>query len=159
MDRPANVNEMLGYAPGPLRAYVEALEARIEELERLEREREDPGGQQRIADASANHLGGFASESDTSRKAALDNYPRSGTQRLRVLEEVIRRAETGVTSEEIAERLSMHLPSVKPRLTELREGGFVEKVDARPGAMGSDVDVYKPTDKGRLESRERSETR
>ena len=97
--------------------------------------------------AAKNKLGGFKSE--TGRQAALDNYPRSGSQRWQVLQAVAGRGP--ITSVEIAREEGMHLPSVKPRLTELRQGGFVEKRGTKPGPKGSKVDAYVLTPRGRDE--------
>ena len=146
MGRPDLVDDLLGYAPTPLRDYVADLERQ------LEGERIPEPYTRGADDPSENRLGHFARESSTSRKAALDNYPRSGTQRERCLRAIVGAGARGLTSDEIAERHHMRLYSVKPRLIELREGGWIERNgDTRPSPTGSDVDVYVATAKGRTE--------
>lgn len=98
-----------------------------------------------------NHLGAFpgsGDESGAARDAALLNYPRSGTQRQRVLQAIIDAGERGLTSDEIAERFGMRLYSVKPRVFELRAGGWIERDGTtRPSATGAGVDVHIATPK------------
>jgi len=98
------------------------------------RELDDPG---------RNRLGGYARDSATSRNAALANFPRSGTQRLAVLQAVYLAGPRGATSDEISARHGIRLYSVKPRLLELRRGGWV----ARNGDVRRS-DVYVLTTKG-----------
>lgn len=97
-------------------------------------------------------LGRFAAQSETSRKAALDNYPNSGIQRHTVFVAVAEAGPRGVISDEIADAKRIRLYSVKPRLIELREGGWVrQNGETRPSPTGSDVDVYVLTEKGAAE--------
>lgn len=99
-------------------------------------------------------LGGFRQGSDSARKAALDNYPRSGTQRELVLLVLASAGERGMTSDEIAREEGINLYSVKPRLIELREGGWAEQNGkTRPSPRGSATDVYVATAKGREAAR------
>lgn len=93
-------------------------------------------------------LGPFQAHSDTSRKAALDNYPRQGSQRWRVLEALELRRERGGTRDELAEELSLPPNSVRPRLVELMQGGWVTGTDrTRPTATGSEAEVLVVTEK------------
>lgn len=71
------------------------------------------------------HLGRFQGHSDTSRRAALDVYPRTGTQRAKVLALLVSRPVSGCTDEEVGLLLSMNPSSVRPRRIELVEGGWV----------------------------------
>jgi hypothetical protein len=101
-------------------------------------------------------LGGFRSGSDSARKAAIDNYPRSGSQRHRVLVALVEAGERGVTSDEIHASTGMNLYSVKPRLIELREGGWAEQNGkTRPSPRGSATDVYVATERGKAAVREK----
>lgn len=94
-------------------------------------------------------LGKFQKHSGTSRSAALDNYPRAGSQRLRVLALLLERPVTGATDDEIA--IATHLPlnSVRPRRIELVQGGWVVcKLDehgegiTRETRTGSEAQVW-----------------
>ena len=100
-----------------------------------------------LENVDGNRLGGFARDSETSRKAALENFPRSGSQRRRVLLIVVRAGHAGRTSDEIADRYEINLYSVKPRLLELRRGGWVRRTGERRTTGGSKTgsDVYVPT--------------
>lgn len=68
---------------------------------------------------------------DTSRKAALANVPKSGTQRATVLDYVESCGHAGATREEISEALGMGGDTVRPRCLELIEGGWLEATPAR----------------------------
>lgn len=55
-----------------------------------------------------------------------------------------------LTADEIAGRLGRHLLTIRPRLTELRELGLVERTaDTRPSALGNGQHVLTLTDEGR----------
>jgi hypothetical protein len=75
-------------------------------------------------DPDRNRLGPFQRDSETSREAALDNYPRSGTQRRRVLDAIVT-ADDGYTREELSVDLHLPLNSVHPRVVELVNAGLV----------------------------------
>lgn len=86
--------------------------------------------------------------SDTSKAAALDVMPRTGTQRLAVLD-AIRNSEDGMTDEEIQSKLSIGANSQRPRRVELVEGGWLEDSGkTRPTDTGNDAIVWKLTTKG-----------
>jgi hypothetical protein len=70
-------------------------------------------------------LGPFARRSETSRQAAIDNYPRSGTQRRRVYDAIVLAGQEGYTREALAAYLDMPLTTVLPRVTELKRDGLV----------------------------------
>lgn len=70
-------------------------------------------------------LGPFTPDSETSRQAALQNYPRSGTQRWKVLTTIV--ASGGRTRDQLAEQLHLPDSSVDARVWELKQGGFVEE--------------------------------
>lgn len=100
-------------------------------------------------------MGPFAKGSETSRKAALDNYPRAGSQRRRVLLEIARGQEHGRTREELATRLELDDNSVRPRVVELVNGGFIRETDkTRPTKAGSEASVLALTMKGMLALRD-----
>ena len=142
--RPPIVDELLRFAPIQLRDYVQQLEALCIDVAPAEPAvAPDPG---RVDD---NHLGGFGD--GVSRQAALDNYPRSGSQRRQVLLEVAAAGGDGATSDEIAATTGMRLYSVKPRLTELRDGGWIAENGTRPSPAGSATTVFVLTEKGRAQ--------
>lgn len=166
MGRPDVVDDLLRYAPIALRDYVLQLEEELTDVDM----REGPGWTKPVAPptgekppglphSDSRRLGHFAGASETSRKAALDNYPRSGTQREQVLLAVAAAGPLGTTSDEISTRMSLNLYSVKPRLIELREGGWVEQNGrTRRSRAGSQVDVYVATEKGRAAVKERHDS-
>lgn len=105
-----------------------------------------------LSDPTKNALGGFARESKTSLDAARLAYPRSGILRGKVLRMIaLRHSADGATSEELTALLNENPYSVKPRLTELRQGGWVEKHGTRTGKSGAQIDVYVLTERAREE--------
>lgn len=105
---------------------------------------------------SANQLGGFPAGSETARKAAIDNYPRSGNQRHRVLMAIAGAGERGRTREELAADLRLPDNSVRPRVRELIEGGWVRATErTRPTGTGSQSEVLALSEKGRAEVHDR----
>jgi hypothetical protein len=134
---------------GEAREYIEHLEAFIEE--------NVPGEPKTLGRLYAgikrpddDNLGGFVAGSSTSRKAALDNYPRSGSQRFAVLAAIAGAGEQGMTRDEAAVWLSKPINSVTARITELVQGGFVRQDDRRTRKTrnGSDAAVLVLTEKG-----------
>lgn len=76
-------------------------------------------------DPGKDQLGPFQRHSETSRRAAIDNYPRSGTQRHRVYQAIVAAGEDGYTREELSVTLRLPLNSVLPRVAELKAAGLV----------------------------------
>lgn len=77
-------------------------------------------------------LGAFSgSAPDTSRQAAVANYPRSGTQREEILGLVVVRGTMGATRDELVEMTQRPPNVVTPRVKELVEGGWLEETDRR----------------------------
>ena len=79
-------------------------------------------------------LGPFQRDSETSRHAAIANYPRSGTQRARVLLLI---AQGPHTDNELVDLTGLSPSSVRPRRVELVEAGLVE--DSGQRRRGSTV--------------------
>lgn len=79
-----------------------------------------------LSDPAANAMGRFQRSSETSRRAAIDNYPRSGSQRLDVLHRIAREGAAGATRDELVKWLGRSPQSVTPRVKELVEGGWLE---------------------------------
>lgn len=88
---------------------------------------------------------------ETSRRAARDVKPRSGTQRGRLLAVIANSGPQGMTSEEASEAAGVSFSrSSGPRIAELlREGYIRDTGQTRPGSLGSDQRVLVATDKGR----------
>lgn len=102
-----------------------------------------------LSDPEQQQLGPFARDSQTSRKAALDNYPRQGSQRMRILNALDME---NATREELGERMSIPDNSIRPRVKELIEGGWIEESDhTRPTQTGSDAAILKLTNRARDE--------
>lgn len=78
----------------------------------------------------------------TSKKAALDNWPRSGSQREKILNLLTVYGDyrrTGLTREEIGLKLGMFGDTVRPRVLELIQGGWlIETEHTRLTRKGND---------------------
>jgi hypothetical protein len=97
-------------------------------------------------------------QQETSRKAAFAVYPRSGTQRSRVLLSLAHRVVGGMTREELEEHLGLGGNSVHPRVLELIEGGWVyETPDRRLTRAGHEAVVLRVTRKGLDEAAQRGD--
>lgn len=108
----------------------------------------------KVASPQANAMGPVGGTT-TSRKAALQNYPRSGTQRNTILRLAAEMRDYGITRDRVVERLGMKESSVHPRVLELLEGGWLEETDrTRPTRTGADAIVMVATPKGRAGVRE-----
>lgn len=84
--------------------------------------------------------------SSTSKAAALQVLPKSGTWRGKVLAFVVGRGEVGATFEEICRGLGRDYSNIGPRVRELVEGGWVEDSrSTRRGTSGSDQMVWRAT--------------
>lgn len=93
-----------------------------------------------MPDPRENRLGKFHSPDhdapETQREAAVAVFPRSGTQRWRVLQALAQAGSFGATDEEISEKLGMGLNTVRPRRLELHEMGYViDSGRRRPTAL------------------------
>jgi DNA-binding MarR family transcriptional regulator len=90
---------------------------------------------------------GFARDSQTSRAAAEAIAPK-----MRELHRLILAAlanHGALTADEIADRLSRHVLTIRPRLTELKELGYVESARiTRPSAIGNSMRVMRLTQLG-----------
>lgn len=95
-----------------------------------------------------NEKGPHVAGSETSRKAAWSNYPRSGTQRSLVCAFIERTGGVGATRQEIAENTGLPDDSVRPRVVELMEGGWVRpNGKTRKTHLGEDAEVLVRTSK------------
>jgi hypothetical protein len=103
-----------------------------------------------IEDPAENRVGPSTPGSDTSRRAALDNYPRSGSQRHRVLVAIGRAGHHGRTRDELATELGLPDSGTDARVWELLQGKFVKELDSvtRKTRAGSQASVLVLTDKG-----------
>lgn len=108
-----------------------------------------------LSDTGATSMLPFAADSSTSRNAALDAYPRQGTQRARIIDQ-LDGIPLGMTRDELAARLGMSPNTVRPRIVELMEGGWVEDTGrTRKTPLKRDAEVLALTDKARRELRAR----
>jgi hypothetical protein len=80
---------------------------------------------------------------DTSKRAALEVAPRTGTQRRRVLDAIASASSGGLTDEQLQTRLGMSGDSERPRRVELVEGGWIKDSGLRrPSGSGQDSIVW-----------------
>ena len=106
----------------------------------------------RQLEAIDHQLGPFQRDSDTSRAAAIQNYPSKGSQRLAVMQEIARSGHRGATRDEIEASLGLTGNAVRPRVRELLEGDFVRVIDSvtRTTRNGGLAHPLVLTDKARL---------
>lgn len=83
----------------------------------------------------------------TSARAARNVQPRTGTQRGRILVDIVEHG--GATDHELETRLGMLASSVRPRRGELLADGYVRDSGRIRQHQGSDWTVWEPTDAGR----------
>jgi hypothetical protein len=99
-------------------------------------------------DPGANHTSTAAGARATAKQAAINAYPRSGTQRAKVLN-VLTRTVVGLTDEEMQTLLGMGANTQRPRRVELVDGGFIEDSgQRRPTSTHSQAIVWRTTPKG-----------
>lgn len=105
--------------------------------------------EEQLEDPTANHIGAFRrTDSTTSRKAAVGVFPRSGTQRGRVLRALRDAGEYGATSAEIEAATAIIYRSLTPRIGELKAGGWIVSTGrTRTGNMGAEQEVLVLTEK------------
>lgn len=100
-----------------------------------------------LSDPDELELGPFARESEASRKAALEAYPKQGTQRWRILMVL---TAGGQTRDELANALGLSPNTIRPRVRELIEGGWVEESErTRPSSAGQPAAVLELTQAAR----------
>jgi hypothetical protein len=119
------------------------------------------GGRFAVDEVDQPQLAPFAgADPDTSRLAAVSNYPRAGSQRLRVFEALALAFPGGHTRDELRHMLSLPYSSVTGRAYELEQGGFVAPSGrTRNTSQGSPADVLVLTEKGRVEWERRQTVR
>ena len=83
-----------------------------------------------LADPGRNTIGKFSADPPaTSRLAAVEAYPHTGTARRRVLDAIGFAGDGGLTDEQIQTRLGMNPSTQRPRRIELQEGGWITKAE------------------------------
>lgn len=92
-------------------------------------------------------LGGFrGSDPDTSRKGAIDAYPRTASQRWKALIEIAKSGDQGLTYAEV--ELKTDVNDVWKRLSELKQAGWIEESGERVvKGTGSLATIWKITPK------------
>ncbi len=89
-----------------------------------------------------NQLGPWVKGSDTSRQAAIDNYPRSGTQRWKVFAHIACAGERGCTRNELEKKIGRSISSINPRVAELKEQNKIEpNGKTRTTPLGSQAEI------------------
>lgn len=100
--------------------------------------------------ATTPRQGPHVSGSQTSKRAAERNTPRSGTQRHQLLTYLVTQGTHGATREQAADALGMSHNSARPRLGELLEDGYLTVTNrTRKTTLGEDAEVLAATDLGR----------
>lgn len=109
-----------------------------------------------LSDPDERQLGPFVRDSETSRQAALANYPRAGSQRRLILDAFAtgKGRAHGFTREELARWTGLPDNSIRPRVGELIAGGWIGQGSkdgapaTRPTALGNDSEVLMLTAAG-----------
>lgn len=140
----------------------------LQEIRALQRKLRDLGGDPEedplgeLADPDERQLGPFTRDSETSRKAALANYPRQGSQRWRILTKLHTNERItppgrprGLTREQLADQLALSGDTIRPRVVELIAGGWVEESEGftRKTRAGNDAALVMLTEKALREPR------
>lgn len=104
----------------------------------------------RLPDPTTNLTGAAHSNStDTERMAAALIAPRTGTLRARILDKLWIAGEDGRTGYELQSELGDLLYSIAPRLTELRDAGWIEDSKRRRETpSGADAIVWVISERG-----------
>lgn len=91
-----------------------------------------------LSDPDAKQLGSFARNSETSRQAALAVYPRQGTDRWKILYLLDLASKSGMpghTRDEMARHVGLPGNTVRPRVRELMDGGWIEQARDEDGKL------------------------
>ena len=83
----------------------------------------------------------FRRHSDTSRLAAVDIYPRTGTLRRKVLDFICGQGWSGATDEEMQIALGMSGNTERPRRRELEIAGFIKDSGLRRRTLSGELAV------------------
>lgn len=153
LDRLHELFEFLRHSASPSDRAAQHLSTVTEAMSAI-RARRRVVNVQVLADPSQQQLGPFARDSETSRQAAIANYPKQGTQRWRVLDYIGRRPDAGrkfgATRNEMAYALDLVESTIRPRVVELIAGGWIEESEkTRQTDTGSAAAVLVMTPKGR----------
>lgn len=158
LDRPTHLDP-----PYPWKGYIESLEAKIDrlqaELDKMRAAAQQPSlfGEaaptpvatiaqeappERLVDLpepDQNALPGFRGQ-ETSRQAAVDTFPRTGTQRAKILLAIFRKGQHGMTFDEVRDEENIY--SADRRMSELADNGWLERTErTRKTRHGSDATV------------------
>lgn len=100
-------------------------------------------------DPTVNAPGAFRrTDPSTSKRAAGEQFPRSGSQRYRVLMAIINAGWQGATATQIEEKTGIPFRSLTPRIGELKRGGWVKAAGfTRTGSMGAQQEAVIVTQK------------
>lgn len=91
---------------------------------------------------------------DTQRRAAILQYPNSGTHRLKVLQLIAERRNHGATDDEIEHALGLRHQTASARRNELVKDGWIVKSQMeRPTSSGDMAVVWVLTEAGRAQYR------
>lgn len=107
-------------------------------------------------------LGPFAKDSETSRQAAIDNYPRAGSQKHKILTTFAAQipktdgagnlltTRHGYTRDDLERLTHLSGNTIRPRVKELIQGGYLEETEeTRPTQLGSEATVLQITEDGK----------
>jgi hypothetical protein len=127
---------------------------RADIIQAWQRKREEDGEQLRLG-AAPDTPKARSTDPPTSRKAAVHNQPRAGSQRARLLEAIVfhsnpapgPRPRNGLTAEEASKMTGIRLNSASTRMSELLRGGWIAEQGERVTEAGEKATVYVATAK------------
>lgn len=100
-------------------------------------------------DPTKNQLGGFHKGGpETERNAALDNYPRSGSQKEKILL-ALRDDLERATADEMRDHTGLRFNTTAARLHDLKEEGWLDIVGEKPSESGSLCSIFALSDQAR----------
>lgn len=95
-------------------------------------------------ESADNQLPGFrGSDPKTSRQAAIDKYPTSGSDRAKALDVIWENRENGTTADDVEKATGIN--GIWKRVSELKKHGFIYAEGTRKVSSGSQASVYYPT--------------
>ena len=97
-----------------------------------------------MSTSTENQLPGFRSnDPKTSRNAAIDKYPTTGSDREKALDVIWENRENGTTADEV--RIATGIDGIWKRVSELKKHGFIYAKGTRKVTSGSRASIFYPT--------------
>jgi hypothetical protein len=104
-----------------------------------------------LVDPREGQIGGFRkTDPETSRKAAVMNYPGRKTQRWEIMMAIAQAGSWGMTAEEASRQTGIEYRSATPRIGELKSGDWIKgKGTTREGSMRAEQEILVLTERAK----------